>query len=311
VLDWPSQYFLIILRSPSILSTKDLLVASSFSEYFGSFRIYKEEDNLPLRYPSGTSSVLGDSAKNIYVPKSERERLLYIQQRWAQQREYITNGALIYINGLIVEIFQNKTGIFSGSYNYTTYSGRKYALYMEDGDYWEINNLSAHSSGDQIFFGFGFWLLPDTDPEIELNINWRGQNASYSLQKLYGLDLECLIIKKYWDGQSSTEVNYCCGFSGGWRDSQWNTAYYSMREGYFCRNTDYWYVKKSYWDNEAERWFERVKFAVNNDPIYFSDFFLINFPSGTYQIFATPTSPPKHQWDIHDLLGSGNFYWEP
>jgi len=301
--------FLIILRDPSILSAKDLFIASSFSEYFGSLRIYKEDDDLPLRYPSDTSSVLGNSAKGIYIPHSKKERLLYIQQRGALQREYITNAALIYINGLVVEILQNKTGVISSSHNYTIYSGRRYAIYMEDGDYWEINNLSAHSSGDQIFFGFAFWLLPDTDPEINLYINWRGQNASYSLHKIFQTDLECVEIKKYWDGHSQTELSYCCGF-GVWQSSQWNTAYWSMREGYFCRNKDYWYYPITYWDNESERWFDKVKFVVQNDPIYFGDFFLINFPSNTYRIFATPTYPPKHQWDIHDLLGSGNFYWE-
>jgi len=299
-----------ILRHSYIFRFCELYVADPLCERFENLTIHSTKYHYALRFPDDTSFVLigGETAKAL--PVSDTQKFLFVENSQTIQYEYIEGGALLYINGLGQEIFTRTNGTVSSGENYTQWEDHRYALYLEPDAYLEVNNLSAFCIHDQLFFGFSIWRIPDTNPKVTLYIEWRGLNASYKLLNSLWPSSERIKIEKYWDGGSSTEVDFTDTFYAI-KNSTWNAVYMNLRSGRFCQNGAS-YPARSYYDGEEARWFEKIKFVVENDPIYFGCFILINFPSGYFDyLLSHPGWFPYDQDAIWNWLGRGNFYWEP
>jgi len=302
----------IIMRNPTLLGYSKLYIADSLCNNYKNIIIQNLGE--PVRFPADSSFILIDEETINNFPLQENEDFLFIGAPNVSQFQYITNGLVFYINGQITEILTGRAGsvggLIYGIHNLTIWEGHRYVFYMREYDWWEINNLSGFCIHDQIFFGYSIWKIPDTDPQIDLYIHWHGPNASYVLYIGVGGIAECIKIDKYWENGSDTPVNFCCEFNI-LQNSTWNAVYINLRQDKFYQNDSYKNAYSSFYDGEPYRWIDRIKFIVWDYPIYFGDFFLINFPSGYYNpIFANPAANTSLRKGIWAFLGKGNFYWE-
>ena len=301
--------FLLMLRDPNILSAPELFIASSDCTYAGTLPI-EVENSSPLLYPSDTSSVLGESADNICFYKRD-ERYLYMHKS-TKRRDPIVGGAFIYINGLIKEVFQNKVGTISSSHNCTIFEGRKFARKLDSYDYWKVDNLSIHCVHDCIFTAFVFRRdEPDTQPTVNLVVEWDGLNASYCLTNWLTGSSECVRVEKYSESGYENLFAVCKDFYEIW-NSTWNAVYLNLKDGCFYQNDRiYQDAYSSFTDGEEERWFRSIELSVYDAAIYFSDVLIANLPSSSNHLFTNIRSDYNQRKKVYDLLYRGNFYWEP
>jgi len=302
--------FMIILRDPNILLGYDFFMLSSLGDGIGSFSTDMENTAMVV-YPSDTSSVIGPSAKDICVSKSEREEFLYLQTSRRRRSHTISGGSFIYINGSITEVFQRKSGSISCENNCSMFQARRLTRYMEAGDYLEFENLSVYCIHDVIFTSFVFWKLADTCPYVRLTLEWEGANASFKLINEVGCYFESLKIEKYTSAGETVVVNSSRNYFSIY-NYRWSPVYLNLKDGNFYEN-DYCYssVYPSFEDGLSERWFRSIKFENISAPIYFSDILIANLPSSSNHLFTKFYESYDLRKKVYDLLNKGNFYWEP
>jgi len=305
--------FLIMLRNPAIFYACDFNIVSEQRGCIGSFST-KLENSPPFLYPSEVSTVMGGSSKGIAIAENDAERFLYIQKGQDGREEYIEGGSLIYINGLVKEIYTGRAGSLHSSNNYSYWEGRRYALRLEGGDWLEITNLSVYCVHDIIFTSFAIWRIYETYPEVQLRVYWEGNNGSYQLINEIGFDpmsYEYLQIIKYYDGHSSVLRNVSRDGHIAVNWDTWNSIYLNLMDGNFYYNTGMLgNVYDSFTDNESERWIRKVSFYnAGSDPVYLGDILIINLPSSS-EHFLTQLASSSNRSKIHNILATGNFYWE-